>query len=228
MSTGEPELPVPAADPPATPDLRASDDDRERAADQLRHAAGDGRLTVDELDQRLSDCYAARTVAQLAELTADIAPVSTAQPVSAAAAGAMVKPGPGGTGTIVSIMGGHDREGRWRVASRLSVISVMGGADLDLTQAELADHTTTISVFTLMGGCDLRVPDGVDVQISKFALMGGHDIKLSDAVPPPGAPVIRVRMLSIMGGAQVRQGRKLTKAERKLKQASERGELTGG
>ena len=58
--------------------------------------------------------------------------------------------------------------------------------------------------------------------------MGGHDVKLSEEVPPPGAPVIRLRMLSIMGGGDVRQGRKLTKAERRLQKARERGELTGG
>ena len=229
MSDGADHEPLPASrEAGPVPALRASDADRERVADQLRQASAEGRLTVDELDERLNDCYAAKTVPELARLTIDIIPgaqtavtADSSQPVS-------VRPGPGGTGTIVSIMGGHDRKGRWRVAPRLNVVSVMGGADLDLTQAELAGPTTSILVFTLMGGCDLRVPDGVEVHISKFALMGGHDIKLSEAAPPPGAPVIRVRMLSIMGGAQVRQGRKLSKAERRLRKATERGELTGG
>jgi hypothetical protein len=58
--------------------------------------------------------------------------------------------------------------------------------------------------------------------------MGGHDVKLSDQVPPLGAPVIRLRMLSIMGGSEVRQGRKLSKAERRLQKARERRELRGG
>jgi hypothetical protein len=58
--------------------------------------------------------------------------------------------------------------------------------------------------------------------------MGGHDVKLSDQAPPPGAPVIRLRMLSIMGGGDVNQGRKLTKAERRLQKTRERGELDDG
>ena len=217
--------------PGPLPALRASDVERERTADQLRQAAGEGRLTVDELDERLTRCYGAKTVTELAELTVDVV-VSGHDPVTSLAHAStstpVVKPGPGGTGSVVSIMGGNDRAGRWRVAQRLNVISVMGGSDIDLTQAEFAAPETTITVFSLMGGSDIRVPDGVEVHITKFALMGGHDVKLSDQAPPPGAPVIRLRMLSIMGGGDVRQGRKLTKAERRLQKARERGELSGG
>jgi hypothetical protein len=224
---GSPSLPPDR--PVSVPALRASDVDRERTAERLREAAGEGRLTVDELDERLTRCYAAKTVPELAQLTVDVVVSGhDAVPGSARAAGVAVKAGPGGTGTVVSIMSGSDRSGRWRVAQRLNVISVMGGSDIDLTQAEFAAPVTDITVFSLMGGADIRVPDGVEVQISKFALMGGHDVKLSDQIPPPGAPVIRLRMLSIMGGGEVRQGRKLTKAERRLQKARERGELNGG
>ncbi len=87
---------------------------------------------------------------------------------------------------------------------------------------------TEITVFSLLGGADIRVPDGVEVQISKFALLGGNDVELSDQAPPPGAPVIHLRMLSIMGGGDVNQGRKLTKAERRLQKTRERGEPDGG
>jgi Domain of unknown function (DUF1707)/Cell wall-active antibiotics response 4TMS YvqF len=229
MSDLDPQPPALPGRSGALPALRASDVERERAADQLRDAAGEGRLTVEELDERLTRCYAAKTVAELAELTVDVvASGHDRMPGSAPASGATVKPGPGGTSTVISIMGGSDRSGRWRVAERLNVISIMGSSDIDLTQAELAAPVTAITVFSLMGGSDIRVPDGVEVHVTKFALMGGHDVKLSDHAPPPGAPVIRLRMLSIMGGGQVRQGRKLTKAERRLRQARERRELSGG
>jgi hypothetical protein len=214
--------------PVAVPALRASDADRERVADQLRQASGEGRLTVDELDERLNDCYAAKTVADLARLTVDIIPGGQAPAATGTSAEVSIRPGPGGTTTIVSVMGGNDRSGRWRVASRLNVVNVMGGSDLDFTQAEFSARETSITVFSLMGGSDLRVPDGVEVHVTKFALMGGHDVKLSDARPPPGAPVIKLRMLSIMGGGDVRQGRKLSKEERRLQKARERGELSEG
>ena len=220
---------LPSPDPAGPlPALRASDVERERAADRLRNAAGEGRLTVDELDERLTRCYAAKTVAELAELTVDVV-VSGPDPVpgSPRTRGAVVKPGPGGSSTIISILSGSDRSGHWRVAPRLKVISVLGGADIDLTEAEFAAPVTEITVFSLLGGSDIRVPDGVDVQVTKFGLLGGNDVNLSDQVPPPDAPVIHLRMVSILGGGDVNQGRKLTKAERRLQKARERGELGG-
>src|SRR3954463_1093062 len=64
----------PALHPPsawASPALRASDADRERAADALRRHHLDGRLDTDELQDRLGRCYAARTTGDLAALFAD-------------------------------------------------------------------------------------------------------------------------------------------------------------
>jgi hypothetical protein len=52
--------------------LRASDDDRERVAAQLRRHATDGRLTMDELDERLAQTYGARTHGDLARLLRDL------------------------------------------------------------------------------------------------------------------------------------------------------------
>jgi hypothetical protein len=202
-------------DPELTPALRASDADRERVVDLLRQAAGDGRLDVEELDERTSAALATRTLIGLEQLTRDLVPASPRPPAPATAgAGMLVRPGAGGTRRIVSIMSGHDRRGRWRVARRLTVLSLMGGADLDFCDAELTDAETRITVINVMGGSDLRFPDGVDVQVSKFALMGGHDVKLGPEAPPAGAPVIHLRMLSLMGGGGVRQGRRRPRRRR--------------
>ena len=54
------------------PDLRASHGDRERVVDALRVAAGDGLLNAEELDTRLERALAARTLGELAGLTADL------------------------------------------------------------------------------------------------------------------------------------------------------------
>jgi Domain of unknown function (DUF1707) len=54
------------------PDLRASDADREAAVEALRHHAGAGRLTVEELDERCERAYAAKTLKELATLQADL------------------------------------------------------------------------------------------------------------------------------------------------------------
>jgi hypothetical protein len=58
------------------PALRASDAERERTATLLRDHAAAGRLTPEELDERLDVAYAARTVGELDALTNDLPPTS--------------------------------------------------------------------------------------------------------------------------------------------------------
>jgi hypothetical protein len=201
----------------ADPDLRASDDDREQTAEQLRQAAAQGRITVDELEERLQAAYAARTRGELAPVVADL-PAAPERPASRLP----VRRGEGGTRWLVSIMGGHDRHGHWRIAPRLAVINVMGGSDLDLHEAELADDEVVITVFSLMGGTDIRVPEGLNVEVSQFAFMGGNGVELGPSHPDPGGPVVRIRMLSIMGGSDVKRGRRLTRAERRQERLERR------
>ena len=198
-------------EPPPLPELRASDADRERAVLTLGRAAGDGRLDVDELEERLQLAYAARTHAELDTLLADVGGMLQGDLSEAPAPRSrarVVPSGAGGTSWIVSVMGGNQRTGRWRVAERCNVVNFMGGAELDLHDVELSDQVTVVNVYTLMGGFEIRVPNGVDVQISKFAFMGGHEVRLGSEPPPPGAPVIRIRLWTMMGGGEVRRGRK--------------------
>ncbi len=119
-------------------------------------------------------------------------------------------------------MGGHDRQGHWRIAPRLTVVNIMGGSDLDLHEAELADDEVVITVFSLMGGTEIRVPDGLNVEVSQFAFMGGNGVELGPSHPDPGGPVVRIRILSIMGGSDVKRGRRLTRAERRRERLERR------
>ncbi len=209
-----------------SPDLRASDDERERAAGVLRRATSEGRLDVDELEERLGRVYAARTGAELQQLVADVSSEALSGAEPPAAAAVAVREGPGGDAWIVSIMGGSERRGFWRIAPRCTVVNVMGGSDIDLCDVELSAATTDLNVYSLMGGGDVRVPDGVRVEVSRFALMGGHDIRLGDAPLPADAPVIRLRLVSIMGGCDVRRGRRRRRRrDRGLGAARRRGEL---
>jgi hypothetical protein len=52
--------------------VRASDDEREQTVALLQRSFADGRLTLDELEDRVGIAYAARTRAQLSGLTADL------------------------------------------------------------------------------------------------------------------------------------------------------------
>ena len=178
---------------------RASDAEREATVARLREAAAEGRLTVDELDERIDAAYAASTRAELEPLTADL-------PEGSAPSG-RVERGAGGTSFLLGLLGAGDRRGRWRVAERVTVINVLGGADLDLREATLAAREVTIRVFSILGGSDIIVPDDIQVELSSFALLGGDELKLSGPEPPPGAPVVHVRTFSILGGTDVKSGR---------------------
>ena len=182
------------AEPPA---IRASDAEREAVVARLRTAAGEGRLALDELAERLDRAFAAVTRNDLETLTGDL-PQQQEDAVPEAKSRRWV----------VGIMGAGTQKGRWRIASHCTVVNVMGGADLDLTGAVVQGPETEIRVFSLMGGSDIVVPDGVHVELSGFAFMGGNDLRLEDRpAPPPGAPVVRVRAWSVMGGTDVKRSR---------------------
>lgn len=75
---------------PPNPDFRASDADRDRVASALREHCGEGRISIDELEERLEAVYAAKTLGDLQRVTADLPeedlyqlPVPASQPKAA-------------------------------------------------------------------------------------------------------------------------------------------------
>jgi Domain of unknown function (DUF1707)/Cell wall-active antibiotics response 4TMS YvqF len=178
------------------PELRVSDAEREATVVWLREAGGEGRLTLEELAERVERADAARTRGDLDALTADLP-----------------APAPGGAPSlpdapykerrwVVAIMGGEERKGRWRPTRRTNAIAVMGGVDIDLREAELADGAEILAV-PVMGAVTVTVPEGVSVEMSGFALMGGNAGPDDKVLPLPNAPVVRVRAFSLMGGVVV-------------------------
>jgi hypothetical protein len=146
-------LPGDADLPGAPPDLRASDADRERVTEVLRQAAGEGRLTLDELDERLGAAYAAKTFAELEPITRDLPPARDTTRAPAAAHRF------GGTPTshlAVGIMGGFGRGGNWVVPRNFTAVTIMGGGGIDLREAAFAERQVTIRAFALMGGIDVK------------------------------------------------------------------------
>ena len=192
------------------PEIRASDADRERTVGVLRSSGANGQLTVEELGERVEAAYAARTRGELERLVEDLGETRDRP------ADVPVRPGDSGSRWVVSIMGGSDRRGRWRVGRTCTVVNVMGGSDLDLNDAEFAGDVVELRVFSLMGGSDIWIPDGLDVELSEFALMGGNEVKIREPRPGDGGPLLRLKLISIMGGTTVRRGRKKSRRERRL------------
>jgi hypothetical protein len=177
------------------PERRVSDAEREATVLRLREAGGEGRLTLEELAERVERADAARTRGDLDALTADL-PAATA----------LAMPLPDSPRKerrwVVAIMGGEQRKGRWRPSRRTNAIAVMGGVDIDLREAELADGAEILAI-PVMGAVTVTVPEGVSVEMSGFALMGGNSGPDDKVLPLPNSPVVRVRAFSLMGGVVV-------------------------
>src|SRR3569623_78870 len=116
--------------------LRISDADRHQVAEVLREAAGEGRIDFEELDQRLEATYAARTYADLVPITFDLPDLSSAT-------GPPTRPS--AEERHLAILSGLERKGVWTVPARMTVNCFMGGAALDLRQAQFPSRDVVIT-----------------------------------------------------------------------------------
>jgi hypothetical protein len=173
----------------------ASDAERERVALVLRDAAAEGRLTLEELSDRVAAVYGSRTSTELDVLTRDLPKLATVTALPERRSR---------TRWVVAVMSGANRKGRWRPGERCVSVAVMGGCKLDLRDAEITGSRLTINAVAVMGGVTVIVPEGIEVDVSGLSVMGGKDVRVADVPPRPGTPVIRVRTLSVMGGVAVK------------------------
>jgi hypothetical protein len=196
------DLPDRVPQPDRVPDLRASNVDRERVAEVLRTAAAEGRLDLDELDERLAAAYAAKTYADLVPLTHDLPVAATAVP-AAMSRDDRIGGVPTSTGGV-AILGGFSRKGRWVVPELFTGLAFCGGGELDLREASFAAPEVEIRLFAVMGGVEVTVPEDAEVIINGVGIMGGFDDK---AAGPgrPGAVRIKVTGLAFWGGVEVKR-----------------------
>lgn len=185
--------------------MRVSDADRHQVAEILREAAGEGRIDLDELDQRLEATYAARTYADLVPITFDL-PAHRDQPhvVARPAGHSHVVPGPDSE-THLAILSGMDRRGAWVVPRRMTVLAMMGGVNLDMREAKFAAAEVVVTVNAFMGGASILVGPHTHVVIEGLGIMGGYSGP-SGLVPADldeGSPTLRVRGLAVWGGVSV-------------------------
>lgn len=190
------------------PALRASDADRERVARVLHTAMGEGRITIEELDERLGQVYAAKTMDDLAPITADLPdPITTdLTPTPESGPAHPLIGGDPGSRTSIAIMSGTDRKGSWVVPRQHNSFAFWGGVTLDLRTARFAERYTTITATAIMGGIDIIVPNDIRVEVEGFAFMGAFESR-GDAPehPSPNGPVVRVTGFAFWGAVTVKR-----------------------
>jgi len=192
--------------PIAGGNLRASDADREQVATVLSTAYAEGRLTLEEHDERVDQLMAAKTFDDLIPITRDLVVIGTPT--------AVATPQPSSRFTIdttaqnsqsdkmIAIFGGVTRSGRWRVRKNIKALALFGGMDLDLRNAIFEAPVVEISGFWCFGGLDIKVPEGIDVRDQTAGVFGGTDIRdIGD--PAPGAPTLVIKGMTLFGGVSV-------------------------
>ncbi len=212
------------------PDMRASDAERERVAEILREAVAEGRLEMEEFEQRLDSAYKARTHGELEPLVRDLPAVGSAssapavvQPRSGSAARWSERIGRPATSTGgFAFWGGFRRRGNWTIGKVFTAFVMWGGGDIDLREASFESRETVIRCFTIMGGLRVAVPPDLNVEVRGIGIMGGfgEDTK-EESAPAPDAPRVRVTGFALMGGVGVEHKR--SKAEKQRLREAERG-----
>ena len=184
---------------------------REVTIDALMEHFANDVMEVDEFERRVEAAHAAKTSAELKALLHDLpgnvnvpavrgqetlpaeAPIPSYQVTTAG----NVKENE----FILAVMGGGSRGGRWRPARKNTVVTVMGGAELDFREAVLGPGVTEVRIFAMWGGAEIIVPPGMNVEVNGLAIMGGFDHQTDESVVhDPTAPTLRVTGVVCMGG----------------------------
>ncbi|RZD79573.1 hypothetical protein C0Q64_13740 [Streptomyces albidoflavus] len=186
--------------------LRVSHEERDAVVERLRDAAGDGRLDIDELEDRVGRALTAKTYGELAPLTADL-------PVSAALA-------PVPPLVIKSGMQGASRTGRWKVPAKITAHGGMAGVRLDFTRVACALPEVEIEAYGEMAGVTIVVPEGwwVDSDEVDPGVGGLRNKTLHPETRLPGTPLLRITGKGGMAGITIRypnflERRRLEKAK---------------
>ena len=186
-----------SADFPVTggsPEIRASDGDRDQVVDVLRVALGDGRLTTDEFGERMGAALSARTLGELAVLTADLG-TGTARAV--ARAEEVIR--------IDQKGGSVQRTGQWLVPRRLELRSSWSDVTLDFTEAVIVEDTLVVEVDMRGGALVMVTRPGVVVDAGSLRVRY-TDVDVRSGGEPGVPVVLRVRLTGRMkyGSVEVR------------------------
>jgi len=171
-------------------ELRASYEDRDRVAETLRIAAGDGRLSADELDQRLEAALTARTYGELAALTRDL-PAVRGAPTA-----------PRELARIDCRSSVTRRDGRWVLPRRMEIEVHSGHVTLDFTDAVINQPSLEIDAEVHSGTLTLITRPGITVDTDDVAVSSGT-VKVRAPWDPAAPAILRVQVTGKVGSGSI-------------------------
>jgi hypothetical protein len=189
---------VPATDKGA---LRASHADRDQVVELLRVAAGDGRLSAEELDERLDLALTARTYAELAALVTDLPAVSPTAVSPTAGSPAAAEP-PRELVRIHTSSGRAGRNGRWVVPNRMDLKATSGQITLDFTDAVITQPALHIDAEIRSGHLTLITKPGIAVDADDVTLRSG-EVKVRAPWGPDVPVLLRISIAGTCGSGRI-------------------------
>ena len=194
-------MPVAAVDRPI-------DAVREQTIDQLILNYGHDKLSLAAFERRLEAALDATEQSELVALTADLDLQS--DPTYSAkkrkhlfGVDVDVEEEPEDIEYMIDVLSGVDRSGPWTVPSELRVFNLMGGTDIDFSDATFSHRVTRVKVLCVMGGVDIKVPEGVNVTAKAFCILGGVGNKARGR-HDPDAPTLIIEGLVLLGGVDIK------------------------
>jgi hypothetical protein len=185
MDVKVPDMPGELA--PDRRNLRVSHEDRDQVVERLQVAAADGRLTAEELDERVGSALTARTYGDLDVLLTDLPAVPGTAPAPAPEVKDLVR--------LETTHGNIRRDGRWAVPRHLDIEARHGNVVIDFTEAIISESTLDLSVSLRHGSLVLIAPPDVTVDLD--SLVVGHSNIRNRAHGDPDGPV---RLLVTVSG----------------------------
>jgi hypothetical protein len=82
--------------------------------------------------------------------------------------------------------------------------AILGGIELDLTQAKLAEDRANLDLSVIMGGIDVRVPKSWRVEVDGHPLLGGIEDKHTHVPEAGAAQTLFIKASAIMGGIDIK------------------------
>ncbi len=204
-----------SASAPDPRQFRASDQDRERVVQILNTAMAEGRLTIDELTERIDSAYHAKTIGELEPITADLPahqalwPAVPQQPLPLAANDSGISHYGGSAPTIstgLAVLSSREIKGQWTMPSQFTAFAMMGSVEIDLTEANFARGEVTITAIAYWGSVEITVPDDITVICSGLGILGAFEDN-AHVRGVPGAPVLRVNGIAIMAGVEIKRAK---------------------
>ena len=194
---------------------RVSDAEREDVAELMRTAAGDGRLSFVELEERLEQVYGAKTYGELVEVSKDLPggpqPPSAQQDVSATRPGGALQRA---SNRVQAFLSETKRTGPWLAPQNQEIRAVLGDVTLDYTEADMPYDEVYVDALAVLSDVKIRVPSNAVVHLDGSPVLGSVSEQGSREAgdAEAGRPkTFHIKGTAILGEIKVKRGPSLSK-----------------